>query len=167
MVIKDFTLPPAYFSGSINDDGVGYKARAAYDRLSPNANMTLLEVTSSLDEAFKVGVSAIDLRNKLGETEKGIFAESGSLGSASLTTGIEDQNFKLMGKVTAIKVENEFGPVVITRGITFDTGVTLGKDGVGAYFGGVGLTLGPKVDIALPYGGFTIDIPKLWSLIFG
>ncbi len=71
--------------------------------------------------------------------------------------------YKLMGKAQALRSEVSMGPVALNTGLTFDTGYTIGKDGVGIYFGGTGFTLGKKTDISTPIGGFSIDFGKIFG----
>ena len=60
-----------------------------------------------------------------------------SVFSASADLGLdEDDNFNAMGKAALLRYgEVQAGPVSVNNGITFDTGIKAGKDGVGAYFG--------------------------------
>lgn len=84
--------------------------------------------------------------------------------SASADLGLDDDdNFNEMGNAALVRYEVQAGPVSVNTGITFDTGIKASKDGVGAYFGGIGLTLGPKFDISTPFGGFSVDFTKIFD----
>jgi len=126
-----------------------------------NSEFKLLSNSLSAHEnGAKIEVGVYE--HKLGDEDISL---TNSVLTGSSHVGFDDnsETFNAMVKANVIKSELKAGPLGINAGIGFDTGFKTGKDGIGAYVGGTGLTLGPKTDFSIFGLGFSID----WTELFG
>lgn len=133
-----------------------------------NSEMKLLSNSLSAHLGTENGAK-IGAKIEVGLYEHKLGDEDISLTNSVLTgsshVGYDDDSgaINAMVKANVIKSEVKAGPLGISAGIGFDTGFKADKDGIGAYVGGTGLTLGPKTDFSILGLGFSID----WTKLFG